>query len=231
MTRSNKLILLTLLLFLPLIATAQTGKKLKFDTGFKAGVQASTYQQTDFTLTGYNYNNKSQNTRIGYTLSSFFRLRKGRAYIQTEGVFSIDKHNFSFESDAPTTPDIVAGIPRYRLTTYSIKVPLLLGYNFVDSEPYKMGVFTGPKAKFLFTSLSKQKFDNFSFSSAKEYLNPLTYNWVIGLEIAISNLCFDFVYQIGLNNTSEYIYIPSTGQRFNFDRNINTLSFSLGVTL
>lgn len=231
MTRSNKLILFVLLLLLPLITTAETGKKLKFDAGFKAGVQASTYQQTDFTLAGYNYNNKSQNTRIGYTLSSFFRLRKGRTYIQTEGAFSIDKYNFSFESDSQLPTDVDAAIPRYRLTTYSVKVPLLFGYNFVDSEPYKMGVFTGPKAKFLLTSLSEQKFDNFSFQSAKEYLKPLTYNWVIGLEIAISNLCFDFVYQVGLNNTSEYIYIPETGHRFNFDRNVNTLSFSLGVTL
>lgn len=225
-------ILLFALLSLPITLTAQETAKLKFDAGFKAGVQASTYQNTVFTLEGYKYNNKSQNTRIGYTFSSFFRLAKGRPYIQTEGTFSIDKHNFSFEHDRQTTtPDIDAGIPKYRLTTYAIKVPLYVGYNFVDSKPYRMGVFTGPKAKFLFTSLSKQEFNNFEFKEAKEELDPLTFSWVIGLEVGISNLCFDFIYQIGMNNASEYIYIPESDKRFYFDRHLNTLSFSLGITL
>ena len=101
----------------------------------------------------------------------------------------------------------------------------------MDSKPYRMGVFTGPKAKFLFTSLCKQEFNNFEFKEAKEELDPLTFSWVIGLEVGISNLCFDFIYQIGMNNASEYIYIPESDKRFYFDRHLNTLSFSLGITL
>lgn len=204
--------------------------KLKLNTGFKAGVQASTYHQTTFTLEGYNYNNKSLNTRIGYIFSGFLRLSKGRPYIQTEGIFSIDKYNFSFEPEDVITNDN-NNIPRYKLTTYSIQVPLLLGYNFVNTHTYKMSVFTGPKAKFLFTSLSKQKFDNFPFADAKEELDPLTFSWVVGLEVSIANICFDFIYQIGLNNTSKYIYVPETKDRFLFNRNIDVLGFSLGVTL
>ena len=229
MRRDSKCILFLIMLLLPLTLPAQNKQKVKFDVGFKGGVQAGIYKQTELTLDGYKYNNKSQNTRIGYTLSSFFRLTKGRTYIQTEGTFSIDKHNFSFERTI--ADDTENAVPRYRLTTYSVKVPLLIGYNFVDSEPYRMGFFTGPKAKFLFTSLSEQQFDNFNFQSAKEYLDPLTFSWVVGLEVGIANLCFDFVYQVGMNNASKYIYIPETGNRFHFNRNINILSFSLGVTL
>lgn len=224
----KKSCIILLLLLLPVVLYAQ--ERLQLNTGFKAGVQASTYQHTEFTLDSYNYNKKSLNTRIGYTLSSFLRLSKGRPYIQTEGIFSIDKYNFSFEPESgATTGDNI--IPRYKLTTYSIQVPLLFGYNFVNSDTYKMSIFTGPKAKFLFTSLSNQEFANFPFAEAKEELDPLTFSWVVGLEVSIANICFDFVYQIGLNNTSKYIYIPETGERFRFNRNIDVLGFSLGVTL
>ena len=231
--KREKIATLFILLFLvPLTMVAQEKEKTEFTTGFKAGVQASTYQSTSFNLEGYNYNNKSLNTRIGYTFSTFFRLSKGRPYIQTEGIFSIDKHNFSFEhNETQTEPSVDTGIPKYRLTTYSIKVPLYIGYKFVDSKPYTMGVFTGPKAKFLFTSMSRQQFSNFDFTNAKEYLDPLTYSWVIGLEVGISNLCFDFIYEVGMNNASEYIYIPESDKKFKFNRKLNTLSFSLGVTI
>lgn len=230
MKRSSFILALTFTLISSAI-NAQMERKLHFATGFKAGVQASTYQNTQFNLEGYSYNKKSLNTRIGYTISSFFRLSKGRPYIQTEGIFSIEKHNFCFEINNESSKPIEYGIPRYRLTTYSIQMPLLFGYYFVDSPPYRMGIFTGPKAKFLFTSLSKQHFDNFEFQKAKEYLDPLTFNWEIGLEVNIANICFDFTYQIGLNNTSRYIYLPETDERFQFKRNISVLGFSLGVNL
>ena len=215
-----------LLLLTPFAIEAQ--EKLKLNTGFKAGVQASTYQQTEFTLEGYNYNKKSLNTRIGYTFSSFLRLGKGRPYLQTEGIFSIDKYNFSFEPESTTAE---TAIPRYKLTTYSVHVPLLLGYNFVNTDTYKMSFFTGPKAKFLLTSLSNQEFISFPFADAREELDPLTFSWVLGLEVSIANICFDFIYQVGMNNTSKYIYVPETGEKFLFNRNVDVLGFSLGVTL
>lgn len=224
----KKSCIILLFLFISFASNAQD--KLRLNTGFKAGVQASTYQHTEFTLEGYNYNEKSLNTRIGYTFSGFLRLSKGRPYVQTEGIFSIDKYNFSFEPQNIITNDVNL-IPRYKLTTYSIHVPLLFGYKFVNTQTYKMSVFTGPKAKFLFTSLSDQNFINFPFSGAKEELDPLTFSWVVGLEVNIANICFDFVYQVGLNNTSEYIYIPDTHEKFQFNRNVDVLGFSLGVTL
>lgn len=219
-----------LLIFLITSFALGAQDKPKLHTGFKAGVQASTYHKTDFTLEGYNYNNKSLNTRIGYTFSGFLRLSKGRPYIQTECIFSIDKYNFSFEPENVIINES-NNIPRYKLTTYSMQVPLLLGYNFVNTRTYKMSAFTGPKARFLFTSLSKQEFYNFPFTDAKEELDPLTFSWIVGLEVSIANICFDFIYQIGLNNTSKYIYIPETKEKFLFNRNIDVLGFSLGVTL
>ena len=225
----KKLCAILFLLLTTFVAT-NAQEKLQFSTGFKAGVQASTYQQTEFTLDGYNYNKKSLNTRIGYTFSAFLRMSKGRPYIQTEAIFSTDKYNFSFET-VNYTPNFEDNIARYKLTTTSMHVPLLLGYNFVNTETYKMSVFTGPKAKILFTSLSDQDFINFPFANAKEELDPLTFSWVLGFEVNIAKICFDFVYQLGLNNTSKYIYIPETNDKFYFNRNIDVLGFSLGVTL
>ena len=210
---------------------SQEEQKLKFNGGLRIGVQANTYHNTRFNIEGYDYNNTSQNTRVGYALSTFFRVNKNRMFVQTEAILSTEKHNFSFEPENELPGATLTTPPRYRQTNYSIQVPLLVGYNFVNSAPYKMGVFTGPKARFLFTSLSKQEFDNFDFGEAKEYLDPLTYSWVLGLEVNIANLCFDFVYETGISNVSQYIFVPESGKRYRFDRNINALSFSLGVIL
>ena len=210
---------------------SQEEQKLKFNGGLRIGVQANTYHNTRFNIEGYDYNNTSQNTRVGYALSTFFRVSKNRMFVQTEAILSTEKHNFSFEPEAESLSSEMVSPPRYRQTNYSIQVPLLLGHYFVNSDQYKMGVFTGPKARFLFTSLSKQEFDNFEFRNAKEYLDPLTYSWVLGLEVNIANLCFDFVYELGLSNASQYILVPETGKRYRFDRSINALSFSLGVIL
>ena len=94
-----------------------------------------------------------------------------------------------------------------------------------------MAVYTGPKAQFIFTTLTKQQFDDFEFSTAKEYLEPLTFNWALGLEVSIANICFNFMYELGMNNTSKYLYIPGNNTTFYFNRNVNALSFSLGVIL
>ena len=212
-------------------AHAQEESKLRLNAGLRVGVQANTYHNTRFDIEGYDYNNTSQNTRIGYTVSGFFRAGKNRMFLQTEATLSTEKHNFSFEPEAESLSSEMVSPPRYRQTNYSIQVPLLLGHYFVNSDQYKMGVFTGPKARFLFTSLSKQEFDNLEFRNAKEYLDPLTYSWVLGLEVNIANLCFDFVYELGLSNVSQHIEIPEKGKRYRFDRNINALCFSLGVIL
>ena len=218
-------------LLLPLSLVAQ-GNKFMFNTGLKIGVQANTYHNTQFELDGWGYNNKSQNTRIGYTLSAFFRLSKGRPFVQTEALLSTAKSNFSFEPKVlPENVLQEVKYPRYKLTTNSIQVPFFLGYYFVDSAPYKMAVYMGPKAQFIFTTLTKQQFDDFEFSTAKEYLEPLTFSWALGLEVSIANICFNFMYELGMNNTSKYLYIPENNTTFHFNRNVNALSFSLGVIL
>ena len=211
MKRGLLLAITTILLgILPL--HSQEEQKLKFNGGLRIGVQANTYHNIRFNIEGYDYNNT-------------------RLFVQTEAMLSTEKHNFSFEPENEQPGTILTTPPRYRQTNYSMQVPLLIGYNFVNSAPYKMGVFTGPKARFLFTSLSKQDFDNFDFGEAKEYLDPLTYSWVLGLEVNIANLCFDFVDETGRSNVAKYIFVPESGKRYRFDRNINALSFSLGVIL
>lgn len=231
MKRGLLLAIVSILSFAIIPTHAQEKSKVKLNGGLRIGVQANTYHNTRFDIEGYDYNNTSQNTRIGYTLSGFFRVSKNRLFLQTEATLSTEKHNFSFDPETGNLSTTMTSPPRYRQTNYSIQVPLLLGNYFVNSDQYKMGVFTGPKARFLFTSLSKQDFDNFEFRNAKEYLDPLTYSWVLGLEVNIANLCFDFVYELGLSNASQYILVPETGKRYRFDRSINALSFSLGVIL
>lgn len=206
----------------------QEGVKLNF--GCKVGFHAATYNTTDFEIEGYRYDGSMiQSNKIGYSVSPFLRLSKKRFYLQTETTLSISRHYFEFIEESPGDDTGEGFIPNYKLTTYCVKVPLLVGYNFVQSGPYGMGLFTGPNAKFVFTSHSKQEFNHFTYDDMQERLRPVVLYWEIGLGVKIGNFFFDFVYDIGISNNARYIYSESTGKRFNTKRTDNLLSFSVGT--
>ena len=220
-------------LFLPLLLQAQ-GKsdKLHINYGFKVGFHAATYNTTIFEIDGYEYDDRIiQSNKIGYSVSPFIRLSKNRYYIQTEATMSISRHNFEFNETTYKNDEQLEGgsKPEYNLTTYCTQVPLLFGYKFVDSGPYGMSFFTGPKAKFIFTGHDKQRFKHFKYTDLEESLRKIVYYWELGFGVKISNICFDFVYDIGLNNNTNGIISKKSGEKFYSKRSDNLLSFSLGI--
>lgn len=217
---------------LALYATAQadTPDRLKLNFGCKVGFHAATYNTTDFGIEGYRYDERMiQSNKIGYSVSPFVRLSKKRFYLQTEATLSLSRHYFEFMQESAGDDTGAAFTPNYKLTTYCVKVPLLIGYNFVQSEPYGMGFFTGPNAKFVFTSQSKQEFNHFTYDDLQERLRPIVLYWELGLGVKIGNFFFDFVYDIGLSNNTRHIYSESMGKRFTTRRTDNLLSFSVGT--
>lgn len=222
-------ILFLLFMLLPVSVFSQEDKynKFEFNYGIKLGFHAATYNTTDFQIDGYNYDDRViQSNRIGYSVAPFARITKNRFYLQTETNFSISRYYFEFEEDT-NLPN--PATPTYELTTYCMQIPLLLGYNFVQSGAYGMSVFTGPKTKLIFTSLSKQNYDNFKYSNLYESLRKVTYYWEIGLGINIANFFFDFVYDIGLRNNTHGIINGSTGEIYYAKRSDNLLNFSVGI--
>lgn len=227
-------IILILLLTLPLVGNAQEEpqSKTKFNVGLKVGFHAATYNSTEFEIEGYTYDDgRIQSNKIGYSVSPFIRFSKNRFYVQTEATMCLSRHLFEFNESLPDNAVQSAPInkPQYKLTTYCMHVPLLVGYNFVKSEPYGMSFFTGPKAKFVFTSQDKQEFMHFKYDDLEESINPVSYYWEFGLGVYISNFCFDFIYDIGLNSNTNGISSAGGKKKFYSKRSDNLLSFSVGI--
>lgn len=227
----RNLIICILLLFPCLLGAQESDKRLRFNAGLKVGFQAVTYNDPTFGIEGYTYNsNTIQSNRIGYTVSPFMRLSRGRLYIQIESAFGITRHSFDFTDTRESNIEkITPNIPQYDLKTYCLQVPILFGYEFVKQEKYGMSVFTGPRIKFTFTSHDDQQYRHFAYDDLHEVLKKQTYYWEIGLGIKIHNVFFDFVYDMGLTDASEYIEAPKVKKHFKSERKDNILSFSVGM--
>lgn len=223
--------ILSFLLLLPCCITAQEKTRgVHFNAGIKAGFQAVTYNDPEFGIEGYIFDeNNIQSNKIGYTISPFLRITRNSFYIQVESIFGITNHSFDFKDTEQNSDGVTArNSTTYTLKTYCMQVPLLFGYNFVDQKRFGMSVFTGPKTKFTFTAHNEQEFKHFKHAGMKEILKKRCYYWEIGLGVKIANVFFDFVYDAGLTDTSEYI-ITEENKKFKSSRRDNILSFSVGM--
>ena len=200
----------------------------KFNYGIKAGFQAVTYNHNEFGIEGYKFNESTiQSDKIGYTVNPFVRITRKRFYFQAESAFGITRHSFDF---APTEPQVLGNsTAEYRLTTYCLQVPLLLGYNFIDQGDYGMSVFTGPRTKFLFTSKSDQNFHDFKYEQLEETLTTPVYYWELGLGVRIYNVFFDITHDWGFIENKTVITDKESGKEFLIERSDNILSFTVGV--
>ncbi len=227
----KKGILITAILLLCTVATiaqSSKGNNIKLNFGIKAGFQAVTYNHTEFSIEGYKFNdNTIQSNKISYTINPFLRISKSNFYLQTEAAFGITRHNYDFhETDVDgKETDITA---EYNLTTYCFQIPMLIGYNFINYNDYGMSIFTGPRAKFIFTSLSNQKFSHFKHEELIEELDKIQYYWEFGLGVRIYNVFLDITYDWGLSTSKTNIINKETGSLYMSKRNNSILSFSAG---
>lgn len=224
--RTNTLVAtLAMLFFFLLPSTAQEGKKpFRVNYGIKIGFQGITYNNTDFEIGNYKFNdNTIQSDKVGYQVAPFIRLTKGKFYLQTEAAFGITYQKYDFFKTG--TKENTA---EYELETHCVKIPLLLGYNFINYQNYNMSFYTGPRAKFIFTSQGEQKFSGFGYDDMYEEIDKTEWYWEFGLGIRIYNVLIDFTYDWGFKSTNSLIYAPADNLIFKSKRSNNVLSFSAG---
>ena len=214
----------------PLFATAQEKGKVHYNIGMKAGFQAVTYNDPDFGIDGHRFDtNNIQSNKIGYALSLFARVTKSKFFLQTEGTFGISNHSFDFHDEPVNTEEnFIPNNTVYDLKTYCLQVPILFGYNVVQKGRYGLSLFTGPRTKFIFTSMSQQQFKHFYYEELEEILADKVYFWEIGMGIKISRVFLDITYDAGLNKVASHIVSHSDGKIFTSSRRDNVLSFSVG---
>lgn len=227
--RLRALTLTSLLYFAVAVAAQETmDNRIRLNYGIKAGFQAITYNHTEFNIEGYNFNeNTIQSNKVGYTITPFLRVTKGKLYLQTETAVGITRYNFEF-NEAGVEEGVQPPTAQYALTTYSIHVPLLVGYNFISYDDYGMSVFTGPRAKFVLTSLSEQDFSHFKHEQLFEELDKHDLYWEIGLGVRIFNVFLDITYDWELSMSRTNITDKESGAIFTSKRNNSTLGFSVG---
>ena len=222
--------LLILLLLFPCCLMAQEKKSVHFNFGIKAGFQALTYNDPEFELDGYQFDSDNiQSSKIGYTIAPFARITYKKFYLQTEATFGLSRHSFEFSEMEIKETEYIPNNSVYNLKTFCIQVPLLFGYNFIDQKVFGMSVFTGPRVKHILASHTSQKFKNFRYSNLREELNKTNYYWEVGLGVKVGNIFFDFVYDVGLSDTSKHIEAPEEKKNFRTSRSDNVLSFSVGM--
>ena len=214
----------------PLFATAQEKGKVHYNIGMKAGFQAVTYNDPEFGIDGYRFDtNNIQSNKIGYALSLFARVTKSKFFLQTEGTFGISNHSFDFHDEPVNTEEnFTPNNTVYDLKTYCLQVPILFGYNIVQKGRYGLSLFTGPRTKFIFTSMSQQQFKHFYYEELEEILADKVYFWEIGMGIKISRVFLDITFDAGLNKAASHIISHSDGKIFSSSRRDNVLSFSVG---
>ena len=217
-------------------ASRNSGNDSKVNVGIKAGFNSSMPIIDRFSLGGTNLENIQNNYKVGYLGAFFCRFNlKKHHFLQTELSYNISKGSISI----PNTEENIALLQDNALVKtdiHSIDVPLLYGYKFIDKYPYGMAFFAGPKVAYIWKKHSESEYSGFYQQDIHEKIKPFNFSGVVGLSVNISNIFFDFRYEVGLHNMVRSVTfdksqteMPYDTQEISLKRRRNVLSFSVGV--
>ena len=99
-----------------------------------------------------------------------------------------------------------------------------------------MAFFAGPKVAYIWKKHSESEYSGFYQQDIHEKIKPFNFSGVVGLSVNISNIFFDFRYEVGLHNMVRSVTfdksqteMPYDAQDISLKRRRNVLSFSVGV--
>lgn len=211
-------------------------EKQKISIGIKAGFN-STMMFTDELYYGEQEITDIQNNyKVGYISTLFVRIPvKNKHFLQPEVSYAISQGSISM-SNLRENATILEDNALIKTKISSLEIPLLYGYKFIDSYPYGMSFFLGPKVAWTIKKQSSSVYSGFYQKGIKEYIRPLNYSAIIGLGVNISNIFFDFRYEIGCNNITKSVTYdkeltiePYNEKELILKRRKNILSFSVGA--
>ena len=211
-----------------------SGKRINF--GIKGGFNSSIYFIDRFRIADARVHNVQNNYKVGYSGAVFVRINFKRHFLQPELSYNVSKSEITFDRNTSKSTDaepVYAGIDA---TIRTIDLPVVYGYNFIQSPPYEMYFFAGPRFKYVWEQKSKMQFFNFGQGEVSERLYPFNVSAVFGVGVRISRILFDFQYDIGIFNISKdvtYTAINDAGNAetvpMTFHRRNSLLSFSFGL--
>ena len=237
--KTNALILLCLLLVTGLSASAQSAPQEeppKVNVGIKVGFNSTMFFIDHFLLGENELKDIQNNYKVGYFGAFFCRFNmKKHHFLQTELSYNVSKGSVSIPNSLDNAA-LIANNALVKTDIHSIDIPLLYGYKFIDSYPYGMAFFLGPKAAYIWEKHSESEYSGFYQQQIYEEIRPFSFSGVVGLAVNVSNIFFDFRYEIGVHNMVKSVSYakdltdaPYDTQDISVKRRRNVLSFSVGV--
>ena len=167
----------------------------------------STFAQLDFGIKGsfnsskfaagsplnYSYSDFVTDSKSGYNLGVFARIKGKRLYFQPELLLCT--------KSSITNSTSVAGLAgNQKVNLKTIQVPLLLGIKLLDFKLASVRAFTGPAMSFVQNGSSiSSNLPNFEPQNFKKNI----WDWQLGAGIDVLKFTFDVRYEWGLTNTTE----------------------------
>lgn len=210
-------------------------KKLKVSIGMKGGFNSTMMFIDNLSYGDQKISDIENNYKVGYTATIFSRINiKNSHFIQPEVSYVISHGSISM-SNLQSNAAILKDNAIVKTKISSLEVPILYGYKFIDSYPYGMSFFLGPKIAWTIKKQTSCEYSGFYQENIQETINPLNYSAVIGLGVNISNIFFDFRYEIGCNNITQSVVYdkestiePYNEKELTMKKHKNVLGFSVG---
>jgi hypothetical protein len=207
-----------------------------FNWGAKIGFNSAMPIINSLSIDGVEMVSESVDHKVGLMASVFCRINVERFFIQPALSVHLTESEISF-----TIPQNDGILPsrsfkyndeQFKLTTHSIDVPVLIGYNVVKEGPYMLSFMFGPKLKYNYRVNYTPNWED-AEHRYEDDSTPFEVGLSTGIGVTIWPLFLDFSYEFGLNKvqsdfTETYSDTPYENKII-MDKRTNILSFSLGV--
>ena len=196
------------------------------------GFAANATYVTDAYINGHELTEYTQDTQVGTFATLLLRLNSRTIFLQTGLGLSSNKSCFFMDLNSWNPEAETRNTMSCSYTLKSLTLPLQMGYHIVNSPPYCMSAFTGPRFHY-----SPEKFYSVQYTNLEPYQitdTPveLMMGWTIGLSVKIGRTFLDFEYEATINPISGPItdlneIDPAPNYRLN--RRLGIMSFSYGI--
>lgn len=195
--------------------------------GFKAGLNALSPTEYQAYYAG-NPTSGSCTSQNGYSIGTFFRVNYSHIFLQPEAVWNFHRQKCGFMLPDPDNTNTY--LPKsLDINMDAVNTNLLAGYNMIKSKPYLCDIYLGASLKWTY-KIKYEITEDRNYSGKSDFF---CYTGVIGFSMNITNLYFDFRYEINQPDTnldfSKIPDVPETWQNVVLEKNENILSFSCGI--
>jgi len=207
----KKLIVVLIIFVAALFAAEQSFAQ--FDFGLKLGYNASKLSTNIDTI--------KSTMSSGFHVGAFARIGK-RVHLQPEFYYTLSGATFE-NLGVGTVNDW-----KQKVTVGTLDIPVLIGFNILQTKVLKWRIMVGPEASFVVNS----KIQDVSLTGPIEKSDLRTTNWFIqaGTGIDVLFLTLDIRYQAGLNSLLNDV-TASNGKVYAVNSKGNVFVVSLGFKI